>query len=215
VVTYDARRTIIPAETQLAASLYLVEGFMCRYLDDRRGNRQLVSMQIPGDFVDLHGYPLRSLDHDVGTLSPVEVAIFQHADLEAVFARRPELTRKLWFSTLLDAALHREWIFKLGRLPSHGRVAHLLCETNARLTAVGLSDGRRFELPLTQLDLGEMCGMTSIHVNRVIRDLRERGLCTFRGGVVELHDAEELARIGEFQPAYLYLAPEVTPPGAD
>lgn len=208
---YDRRRTVIRHNAPLDSSLYLVRGWMCRTIDNNQGDRQLVSVQVPGDFVDLHGYPLKALDHDVSTLTEVEVAVVRHADLDALVAERPALARKLWFSTLLDAAIHREWIFKLGRLPSHGRVAHFLCETELRLHAVGLSDGVRFELPLTQPDLAEVCGLTSIHVNRVLRDLRERGLVTLRDGVAELHDSAALARLGEFDPRYLYLDSEAVP----
>ncbi len=202
---YGRRRTVIRHDTALDVSLYLLRGWMCRTIDNKQGDRQLVSVQIAGDFVDLHGYPLRALDHDVSTLTDVEVAVFRHADLDALAAEAPALARKLWFSTLLDAAIHREWIFKLGRLPSHGRVSHFLCETELRLRAVGRSDGSRFDLPLTQPDLAEACGLTSVHVNRVLRDLRERGLVTLRDGVVEVHDGAGLARLGEFDPEYLYL----------
>ena len=205
---YDARRTIVRHETPLDVSLYLVEGIMCRYLDNRRGDRQLLSIQLPGDFVDLHAYPLKTLDHDVASLTRAQVAVIPHVELDRLIAAHPALARKLWFATLLDGALHREWIFKLGRLPAQGRLAHFLCETELRLRAVGLSDGIAFELLLTQTDLAEVCGLTSIHVNRVLRDLRERGLCTLRGGIVEIHDRSSLARMGEFDPAYLYLDPE-------
>lgn len=204
----EARRIVVRRETPLDVSLYLVEGVMCRYLDNRKGHRQLLSIQLPGDFVDLHGYPLKALDHDVATLTGAQAAVIPHVELDRVIAARPALARKLWFSTLLDAALHREWIFKLGRLPAQGRVAHFLCETELRLRAVGLSDGAAFDLALTQTDLAEICGLTSIHVNRVLRDLRERGLCTLRGGVVTLHDRAGLARLGEFDPAHLYLDPD-------
>lgn len=202
---YGRRRTVIRRSTPLDVSLYLARGYMCRAIDNSQGDRQLVSVQVPGDFVDLHGYPLKALDHDVVTLTDVVVAVIRHADLDALVAEGPALARKLWFSTLLDAAIHREWIFKLGLLPSHGRVAHFLCETELRLRAVGLSDGSRFELPLTQLDLAEVCGLTSVHVNRVLRDFRERGLVTVRGGIVEVHDEAGLSRLAEFDPKYLYL----------
>ncbi|PJN94024.1 Crp/Fnr family transcriptional regulator, partial [Amaricoccus sp. HAR-UPW-R2A-40] len=171
------------------------------------GDRQLLSIQIPGDFVDLHGYPLKALDHDVATMTDAQVAIVPHAEIDRIIAAHPSLARKLWFATLLDAALHREWIFKLGRLPAQGRVAHFLCETELRLRAVDLSNGVSFELPLTQSDIAEICGLTSIHVNRVLRDLRERGLCTLRGGIVEIQDRASLVRVGEFDPGYLYLDP--------
>ncbi|MFT3975059.1 MAG: helix-turn-helix domain-containing protein [Amaricoccus sp.] len=203
--TYGRRRTVIRHGTAIDVSLYLMRGTMCRYIDNNHGDRQLVSIQVPGDFVDLHGYPLKVLDHDVATVTEVEVALFRHADLDALVAAEPALARKLWFSTLLDAAIHREWIFKLGRLPSHGRVAHFLCETELRLRAVGLSDGARFGLPLTQPDLAEVCGLTSIHVNRVLRDLREQGLVTVRAGIVDIREPRALARLGEFDPAYLYV----------
>lgn len=199
------RRTVMRHGTLLDRSLYLMRGYMCRYIDNNQGDRQLVSIQIPGDFVDLHGYPLTFLDHDVCTLTEVEVALIRHDELDALVAEGPALARKLWFSTLLDAAIHREWIFKLGRLPSHGRVAHFVCEIELRLRAVGLSDGRRFAFPLTQPDIAETCGLTSIHVNRVLRDFREQGLCTIRNGVVDVHDQHGLARLGDFNPAYLYI----------
>lgn len=208
---YGRRRTVIRHNAPLDVSLYLVRGWMCRTIDNNQGDRQLVSVQVPGDFVDLHGYPLKFLDHDVSTLTEVEVAVVRHADLDALVAEDPTLARKLWFSTLLDAAIHREWIFKLGRLPSHGRVAHFLCETELRLRAVGLSDGIRFELPLTQPDLAEVCGLTSVHVNRVLRDLREGGLVTVRGGTVDVVDRAGLARLGEFDPRYLYLDETAVP----
>lgn len=208
---YGRRRTVIRHNTPLDVSLYLARGWMCRTIDNNQGDRQLVSVQVPGDFVDLHGYPLKALDHDVSTLTDVEVALVRHADLDALVAEAPALARKLWFSTLLDAAIHRAWIFKLGRLPSHGRVAHFLCETELRLRAVGLSDGARFELPLTQADLAEVCGLTSVHVNRVLRELRERGLVTLRDGNVDVHDGAGLARLGEFDPRYLYLDEAAVP----
>lgn len=203
--TIGRRRNVVRHGTPIKESLYLVRGCMCRYIDNNQGDRQLVSIQVPGDFVDLHAYPLKVLDHDVCTLTEVDVAIVRHDDLDRLVAEEPALARKLWFSTLLDAAIHREWIFKLGRLPSIGRVAHFLCETELRLRAAGLSDGLRFALPLTQADIAEICGLTSIHVNRVLRDLREQGLCTLRAGLVEIHEPRALARLGEFDPAYLYV----------
>lgn len=209
--TYGRRSTVSRHHTSLDVSLYLIRGYMCRTIDNNQGDRQLVSIQIPGDFVDLHSYPLKTLDHDVSTLTDVEVAVVRHAELDLLVAETPALARKLWFSTLLDAAIHREWIFKLGRLPSHGRVAHLLCETECRLRAVGLCTASGFELPLTQPDIAEVCGLTSIHVNRVLRDLRERGLVTVRGGSVEIRDGAGLARLAEFDQAYLYVDADLVP----
>ncbi len=205
VKTYPARTTIARAGEPLTQSTLLLEGIMSRYLDDRRGLRQLVAIHLPGDFLDLHGYPLQTLDHDVATLTPATVAMVPHAELDQISAELPDLTRKLWFATLLDAAIHRAWLFRLGRLDAVGRVAHFLCETDARLFSAGLSDGRRFALALTQADIAEICGLTTVHVNRVIRVLREEGLCIVRSSLVEILDPAGLADRGQFNLAYLYI----------
>jgi len=205
VKTLEPRQTVAVAGRRLSHSTLLVDGFMCRYLDDRRGLRQLVAVHVPGDFVDLHAYPLQKLDHDMATLTAVTIATVPHAALDRIVQDRPELARKLWYSTLLDAAIHRAWLFRLGRLDAAGRVAHFLCETDLRLQAVGLSDGRRFALGITQADLSEICGLTSVHINRVMRSLREDGIVSFRSALVEIHDPERLRQKGEFDPAYLYI----------
>ncbi|SDC29221.1 cAMP-binding domain of CRP or a regulatory subunit of cAMP-dependent protein kinases [Sphingomonas sp. YR710] len=205
VLTLGARHIIVREGERLDRSLLLIDGLMCRYIDNRQGHRQLVAMQVPGDFVDLHGFPLTKLDHDVATLTGATVAVIPHVALDRIVAEQPQLCRKLWFSTLLDAAMHRAWLFRVGRLDAMGRVAHFLCETEARLRAVGLSNGHRFALGLTQIDLAEICGLTNIHVNRVLRQLREKRICIFRSSVVEILDADALARRGEFSSHYLYL----------
>lgn len=204
ICTLGPREIVVRTGERVTQSMLLIEGFMCRYMDDRQGYRQLVAIQVPGDFVDLHGFPMRRLDHDIGTLGPVKIARFDHRALTRLTDRHPHLTRLLWFSTLLDAAQHREWIFRLGRLPAEGRVAHLMSELNVRLGMVGLAEGGTFTLPLTQADIAEACGLTSVHVNRVLRALREDNKMTFRGGVVSIVDVAGLAKLGEFEAQYLY-----------
>ncbi len=210
VRTLDARTTFVRTGEQLTHSALLIEGIMSRYIDDRNGLRQLVAIHVPGDFVDLHAYPLRYLDHDVATMTPATVALVPHAELDLINDEMPQLTRKLWFATLLDAAVHRAWLFRLGRLDAIGRVAHFLCEINARLVSAGLSDGRRFALGLTQSDLAEICGLTNVHVNRVMRALREEGLCTFRSSLVEIDEPARLVSRGQFDPSYLYIDPTIS-----
>lgn len=200
-----ARHGFIRQHEPVHFSTYLLEGLICRYMDDRNGLRQLVAMHVAGDFVDLHGYPLRHLDHDLATITPCRVVTVPHDRLDGLMKSRPHLAKLLWFSTLLDAAIHREWIFTLGRLDAAGRVAHFFCEIEAKLHAVGLSDGRRFALPITQADLGEACGITSVHMNRMLRELREDGLLHFSNGQAEILDRARLEQLAEFDPAYLYL----------
>ncbi|MDX3908410.1 MAG: Crp/Fnr family transcriptional regulator [Sphingobium sp.] len=200
------RSMLVREGDPVSVSTYLIEGFMCRYKDDREGQRQIVAVHVPGDFVDLHAYPLKRLDHDVATLTTCRVAQIPHARLDDIMAQRPSMAKLLWFSTLLDAAMHREWIFRLGRLNALCRLGHFFCELESKLRVVGLSDGCKFELPMTQTDLAEACGITAVHVNRMARELRERGMLRTQGNQVEILDREALYRLSEFDPAYLFIS---------
>jgi CRP-like cAMP-binding protein len=199
-----SRQQIVRQGIPVHNSILLLEGFIVRYMDDREGYRQIVAIHVPGDFVDLHGFPLKRLDHDVATIGPVRIAEYPHEAIERIVEDRARLTRLLWFSTLVDAAMHREWIFRLGRLSAEGRLAHFFCELNCRLEMVGMAEGGRFRMPFTQADLAETCGLTGVHVNRVLRALREQGLLTCQRGSVEIGDQARLAALAEFDPAYLY-----------
>lgn len=203
--TLEPRMALIREGDRVTASTYLVEGFMCRYLDDRKGERQLIAVHVPGDFVDLHGYPLRRLDHDIATITSCKVAQVPHARLDEIMEERPGMSKLLWFSTLLDAAMHREWIFRLGRFDAAKRLGHFFCEIEAKLRSVGLSNGKSFRLPMTQADLGEACSLTSVHVNRMLKELRERGLLEMKAQIVTVIDRPALYRFCEFDPSYLYL----------
>ncbi len=204
VKTYPGRHQLVRRGQPIHHSMFLVDGFVSRYMDDREGYRQIVSVHVPGDFVDLHGFPTGRLDHDIATLGPVRVAIFDHDQLTRITEEHPRLGRFLWFATLIDAAMHREWIFRLGRLGAEGRLAHFFCELNARMEAVGLAQDGRFTLALTQPELAEACGLTGVHVNRTLRTLREEGLMNFRSGEVTILDQKRLAAVAEFEPDYLY-----------
>ncbi len=203
-----ARHILVRAREPVHSSTLLLEGFICRYMDDHAGARQLVAIHVPGDFVDLHGFPLKWLEHDVAAMGPVKIGSWMHETLVRVTDAHPHLTRMLWYATLLDAAIHREWIFRLGRLGAEGRLAHLICELYERLKAVGLAKSDRFMLPLKQADLAEACGLTNVHVNRVLRSIREQGIMTFRSGEVIIQDMHRLRALGDFDPSYLYIDPE-------
>lgn len=203
--TFDAGQIVVRQNAPVNVSTLLLDGFMTRYVDAPDGKRHLVAVHVPGDFVDLHAYALKKLDHDVGTLTAASVALFPHAALERIQAQDVRLTRRLWFMTLMDAAMHRHWIFRLASLNATERIAHFLCEMNARLLAIGASDGTSFALPMTQSDLGEVCGLTNVHVNRVLRELREAGLCHLRSSRVHVTDLAGLVAKARFDPAYLYL----------
>lgn len=209
VQTFRAGQIAVRQGVPINISLLLVDGFMTRHVDAPDGKRHLVGVHVPGDFVDLHAFPLKRLDHDVGALTDVTVCVFTHDDLEKVVCDDIDLARRLWFITMLDAAQHRQWIYRLSSLSALQRVAHFLCEVNARLLAVGLSDGNSFALPMTQSDIGEVCSLTNVHVSRVLRNLREMGLCQFRSSHVEILNLAGLAEIALFEPGYLYLNPRL------
>ncbi|RZL87783.1 MAG: Crp/Fnr family transcriptional regulator [Variovorax sp.] len=208
VQSHPAGHVLVPQGTPVSASTLLIEGLVTRHIDAPDGRRHLVGVHVPGDFVDLHAYPLKKLDHDVGALTDVRVAVIPHASLEKIQDADSRLTRRLWFMTLLDAAMHRQWIFRLASLNATQRVAHFLCEMNARLLAIGASDGSEFSLPMTQADIGEVCALTNVHVNRVMRELRELGMCQTRSSRTQIIDLPGLVAKALFDPHYLYLNAE-------
>jgi CRP-like cAMP-binding protein len=184
-------------------STLLLDGFIARVINDG-ASRHIVGFQVPGDYVDLHGFALKRLDHDVVAMGPARIGYTSHARLERLMGEAPHLTRLLWFSTLLDAAIHREWILKLEELKADQRLAHVIIELWHRLNFVGLADPHGFNMPMLQADLADACGTTAVHINRVIRALRERGLLEIGRGRVTIPDMAELARYAAFSPDYLY-----------
>jgi CRP-like cAMP-binding protein len=201
----SADEVFIREGEELTSSTILIEGIMCRYKDLRGGERQITELHVAGDFVDLHSFTLKRLDHDVMALSPSRVAIVPHERLADLTAAYPHLARVYWFSTNLDAAIHREWQLSLGRRSAVSRLAHIFCELEVRLGLVGLTEGGSYALPVTQMDLSECLGLTPVHLNRVLQELRADGLLEFRSGRVTIRDRVRLERLAEFDPNYLYL----------
>lgn len=200
-----AGKLIVRAGVPLSQCTLLCEGYVCRFRDLADGQRQIMELHVPGDFLDLHSFLLKQLEHNVGTMTKVRFASVPHEAIRRITEEHPHLARMLWFSTLLDAAIHRERILSVGRRSALARIAHLFCELYVRLGIVGLGDAERYRLPLTQADLADATGLTSVHVNRMLKKLRDDGLMTFRGGEVAIHDWDRLRRAAEFDDAYLYL----------
>ncbi|MEG3088316.1 Crp/Fnr family transcriptional regulator [Sphingomonas sp. PB4P5] len=200
-----ADRTVIRPNVELDHCTLLLEGWLCRYKDVRSGERQITELHLPGDFVDLHSFTLKHLDHAVMSLTPARLATMPHDNLRRITEQLPHLTRVYWFTTNLDAAIHREWEVSLGRRSARARLAALFYELLLRLQVVGMADEASYDLPLTQFDLADCAGLTAVHVNRVLKDLRNSGLVTFRESRVTIHDLPGLRYAGEFDPGYLYL----------
>jgi len=202
---FPADRVIVRAGEPLGFSSLLIDGMLCRFKDLRDGGRQITELHVAGDFADMHAYTLKRLDHNVMTLSACRMGIARHEDVKRLFQAHPRLHDIYWFGTNLDAAIDREWTLSLGRRDARGRTAHLFCELRERLAMIGMADETGYELPLTQTDIAECLGLTSVHVNRVLKELRESGIVEYRGGRVKILDRAALERAAEFDPGYLYL----------
>jgi len=181
----------------------ILEGLACRYKVLPSGKRQIMSFHIPGDICDLHGF-LLTMDHNIGTLTPSRVGFIPHKTIEDLLERFPRIARALWRITLVDGAVFREWMAGMGRRTAHGQVAHLLCEVMCRYKAVGLTDNYSLELHLTQAELGDALGLSTVHVNRVLQELRGEGLITLSGGTLVINEWERLRELGEFDSSYLH-----------
>lgn len=187
-------------------STLLLSGMVTRYAQLNDGQRQITALHVPGDFVDLHSFPLKLMDHSVATLVPSRFAYFPHAALERITEQYPHLTRLLWMLTLIDGARHRQWLAAMGALPALERTAHIICELAMRLSYDGIHPPKSFLLPLTQTELSEMLGLSLVHTNRTIQTLRARELLQWDHDTDKLTilDWTRLVALGKFEPGFLH-----------
>jgi len=200
-----ADEVVIRAGEVLDESLMLLRGWLGRSKDLAHGERQFMELHVAGDFADLHGFTLKRLDHNVLALSDCTIAVVPHDRLNEIIERYPRLARIYWMSTNLDAAIHREWALSLGQRPAIARMAHLFCELYERLDIVGGTNGNSYDFPLTQRELSECLGLTVVHANRTVQELRRRNLIELANRRVTMLDRRGLEGLAEFDPSYLYL----------
>ena len=198
----DGERLIARGETALRSTI-LVEGFMFNRVM-KQGKRYIVGVHIPGDFVDLHGFALKHLDHDIVAAGPARIAQVERNRLAEVTRAHPAIMRALWFATLLDGAINRQWVRNLEGLDAPQRIAHLYAELHHRLSLIGRNVSRTLRTPFTQTDLADMCGVSAIHANRAVARIRELGLGEIRRGDLYIADWAALERYAGFEPSYLY-----------
>lgn len=192
----------------LRHSVLLLDGFAARVSATRSGKRQIVAIHVAGDFVDLHSFVLKRIDHSIEALTTCRVAIVPHAALKDVTERFPHLTRMLWLSTVIDGAIHRAWISAMGSRSAGGQFAHFICEMFLRLQSIGHTEGLTMRLPFTQAEIGEILGLSSVHVNRTLQNLRAENLLRWQDQVITILNWDGLQRIAEFDPVYLSLHKE-------
>lgn len=200
-----ADEVVVRAGEELNSSLLIVDGWLVRSKDLPSGNRQVMELHIAGDFADLHGFTLKCLDHDLISVTECTLGVVPHERLAEVCERHPNLARIYWLSTNVDAAITREMALSLAQRSAISRMAHLFCELRARLAIVDRTDGDTFEFPLTQRELAECLGLTVVHVNRTLQELRRRGVVETGNRQVTILDKPGLESLAQFDPAYLYL----------
>ena len=201
----DARQDIVRDGDKPAHCCLVLDGWTCRYKLLSEGKRQIFSFHVAGDIPDLQSLQLHTMDHSLATMKSATVAFIPHENLRELTADFPSIGALLWQSTLIDAAVAREWETNLGRRPALERIGHLFCEMYLKLHAVGLAEGYRCPMPITQTDLADALGLTPVHVNRVLQEMRARALITLRSSTLVIEAWDEFLRVCEFDPAYLHL----------
>lgn len=181
----------------------LAEGWVCSYKMLPDGSRQIVDFQIPGDFLGLRSILFRTSDHNVEPVTRIEASEILAADLLDAFQRVPRLATAVLWAASRDEAMVVEHLVNVGRRNSEERMAHFLLELSARLNLIGQGDRNGFDCPLSQYLLADALGLSAVHVNRVLRHLREEGLVTFQKGRVTFDDFDGLVELAGFDATYL------------
>jgi CRP-like cAMP-binding protein len=210
IMAIKADQDIVREGDRPSRSCLILSGFACTYKVTAQGKRQIVSFNLPGDIPDLHSLHLRVLDNSIGTISPCSVGFITHEALRDICNRYPRIAAALWRNTLIDAAIFREWVLNVGRREAYNRMAHVLCELLVRLRAVGLVKDDACDLPITQGEFADSIGVTPVHVNRVLQQLRAERLIEMKGDRLKILDWDQLKEVGEFDPTYLHLESDQT-----
>jgi CRP-like cAMP-binding protein len=190
-------------------SCLLLRGFAYRHKVTGEGGRQIMSIHMKGDVVDLQNSFLRRSDHNVQALTNIDVAYMPVQAVRDLAFDRPNVGKAMWYETLVDASIFREWTLNVGRRDARARTGHMLCEFALRLQVAGLGQQLHYELPMTQDQLADALGLTPVHVNRTLKALEAEGLIERTRRSVLIPDWKRLARVADFDPNYLHLEPEL------
>ncbi|XYD09115.1 Crp/Fnr family transcriptional regulator [Methylobacterium sp. NMS12] len=201
----EARQDIVRDGDQPTHCCLILDGWACRYKLLSQGKRQIMSFHIPGDIPDLQSLHVPTMDHSLATLTKAVVAFIPHESLRELTARHPGIASIFLRDMLIDAAIFREWLISIGRRTAYEHVAHLFCELCLKLQAVGLGGDLRCPMPVTQTDIADALGLTPVHVNRVLKDMRGQTLITLRSQTLVIEAWDKLLQVSEFDPTYLHL----------
>ncbi len=202
--TVAAKQDLIREGDRPGPMFVMIDGWACRYKIVPNGTRQIVGFLMPGDACDLHVGLLAEMDHSIRTLTRAHVATIDRATVDAILDRYPQIAKAMYISQLIDEGTMRAWITSMGRRSSTERVAHLICELYLRAKNVGMIVEPVFTLPLSQVLLADALGMTPVHLNRIVRELRLAGAMKLERGSVEITDPVKLAQLAGFDENYLH-----------
>lgn len=199
------RRDVIREGEKPRAIQLVLSGWGCRYKTLPDGRRQIVGFFIPGDVCDLNVHILKAMDHSIGTITRMRIAEITREDMDMLMAERPRVAQALWREQLLMESIQREWTLNIGQRTAYERIAHLLVETFLRLKSIGLTQGDSCDFPLTQTDLADACGLTAVHVNRTLQELRRDRFVELERKRLRVPNLERLMAAAMFNPNYLHL----------
>lgn len=205
----DGREDLISEGENPTCVRLVMEGLAYRYKHLANGRRQIMALLVPGDCCDAHISLLGRMDHSIGTLTACRVVEISNEAIERIVADHPSIQRAFRWATLVDEAILREWLVGMGQRTADRRMAHLFCELHVRFRTVGLATRSDFNLPLSQSDLGDILGLSQVHVNRMLQNLRGKGLISFNSGKVVMPDAEQLREFAGFNEDYLHYGAEL------
>jgi CRP-like cAMP-binding protein len=204
LVNYPADREIVSCGYSTSRCTLVLDGFLCSHKRVAGSRRQITSFFVPGDVVDLQTLYWPTIDHTIATLGPAVLAFVPHAALKQVLDGSSALAQAFWRETLMQAAIFQEWIVNLGRRDASARLAHVVCELAVRLQSVGLARDLSFAMPWTQTDVADACGISNVHANRIIQELRHLGLVEWDSRRLKIQKWSALTRLGDFNDDYLH-----------
>ena len=205
VKTLAADEDIVREGDRPSQCCLLAEGFLCRHKMLPNGTRTIMAFYVPGEIPDAHSLHIDVMDDSLGSVGPSKVALIAHDAMKQLIHRHPGIGDAFWRDTLIDAAIFREWINGMGRREARERIAHLLCELFVRMRAVGLTKGNSCQFPLTQSVLGDALGLSTVHINRSLMELRGLGLIILEKHGLTIPNLEKLEEYASFDPLYLHM----------
>lgn len=200
----EARRDLIREGDRPGPVFVILEGWACRYKILPNGSRQVLALLMPGDCCDLHNGLFTEMDHSIQTITPALVVTIEREEMDLLMDSFPKIAKSMYIAQLVDEGTMRSWITSMGRRASIERVAHLMCELYLRARNIGLAINNHFSLPISQIMLADALGMTPVHLNRVLKELRLSGAMTLNRGSLDIVDPGKLVQIAGFDENYLH-----------